>query len=96
MTLSEAKTYDTRRPNLTSKSVYDSKKIDGKLRSAKRTRGHRVQEYSYTSNVRYLVKEQTFHAESLDVSMKEVREVISSMRRQCKAVINANGGHTLY
>ena len=100
MTLSELKTYDTRSPihrlDLASKSVYDSKKIDGQLRSAKSTRERRVQEHSHTSNVRYLVKEQTFHAESLDIPMKEVSEVISSMRRQCKAVINANGGHTLY
>lgn len=56
--------------------------------------GRRVQERVNVRNVRDL--EQALHAEWLNIPMRDVHRLVSSMRRRCTAVMTANGGHTPY
>ena len=56
--------------------------------------GRRVWERANVRNLRDL--EQALHAEWLNIPMRDVNKLISSMRRRCTAVMNANGGHTPY
>ena len=56
--------------------------------------GRRVRERANVRNLRDL--EQALHAEWPNIPMRDVNKLVSSMKKRCIAVMNANGGHTRY
>ena len=56
--------------------------------------GRRVWERANVRNLGDL--EQALHAEWLNIPMRDVNQIVSSMRRRCTAVMNANWVHTQY
>ena len=56
--------------------------------------GRRVRERANVRNLRDL--EQAFQAEWLNIPMRDVNKLVSSTRKRCITVMDANGGHIRY